>query len=69
MNKEAEFLHDLVNKISLAYGKINRVLMKSETLSKVEIIENIGEAKNDLDAAFEVINERKLTINGGPILK
>jgi hypothetical protein len=69
MNTEEDFIHDLVNKMSMGYGKVNRVLMKKDKLSHDEIIEIIEKAKEDLDLAFEIVNSRKLVINGGATIK
>ena len=69
MRTEKEFIHDLVNKISMAYGKVDRVLMKKDTFTHEEIVSNLENARNDLDETFELINSRKLAINGGTIIK
>jgi hypothetical protein len=69
MNSEVDFIHDLVSQISIAYGKVDRVLMKKDKFTHQEIIQNVEKAKDDLDKVFKLINERKLTLSNRPNLK
>ena len=69
MNSEVDFIHDLVSQISIAYGKVDRVLMKKDKFTHQEIIHNVEKAKDDLDKVFKLINERKLTLSNRPNLK
>lgn len=56
---ENEFIHDLVNKLTMSKGKISRIVKKSEKFSKEEIVEMAQKAEQELDAAFELIKARK----------
>jgi hypothetical protein len=66
---EREFMHDLVNQMSMAHGKINRMLMKREQFSEEEIFENLEQAQINLESAFELINQRRVTLTEGIIIK
>ena len=57
--KEREFIHDLVNKLTMSKGKMARIVNKSEKFTKEELVEMAKKAEEELDAAFELIKARK----------
>jgi len=61
--KEREFIHDVVNKLTMTKGRIGRIIKKSEKFTKEEIIELAKKAEEELDAAFELIKTRKENID------
>ena len=63
MSSEREFIHDLVNKLTIAQGKLNRIILKADKFTKEEVLENAAKAKNDLDEAFKLITTRQKEIS------
>ena len=62
MNPEQEFIHDIANKLTIAHGKLSRIISKSDKFTKEEIIEISSKAKRELDETFELIDFRKKEI-------
>ncbi|MBT4792965.1 MAG: hypothetical protein HON90_15420 [Halobacteriovoraceae bacterium] len=62
MSTENEFLHDIVNKITIAYSRLERIERKLDKFSKEEVVEMVTKARVALDSLLELINERKSEI-------
>jgi hypothetical protein len=62
VSTENEFLHDIVNKITIAYSRLERIERKLDKFSKEEVVEMVTKARVALDSLLELINERKSEI-------
>jgi hypothetical protein len=59
LTPEETFIHDIVNKLTMSQGRLNKILKKSDEFSKEEIIELVSKAKEDIDNSFKIIKIRK----------
>jgi hypothetical protein len=62
MNEEQEFIHDLVNKLTIVYGNVGRIVKKQDTFTKEEMVAKATTATQALEKTFDLINERKSQI-------
>lgn len=58
MDDEGKFIHDIVNKLSIVNGKLNRIIKKHDQFSTEELAEMASTAKLELDLAFQMIDSR-----------
>ena len=56
--KEQEFIHDIVNKLTIAHGGLNNVIEDSEELSKEDILKVCKDVKLNLDKVFALVKAR-----------
>ena len=56
---ERDFIHDVLNPLTIVEGNINLMIRRWEKLSKEEIHESMGLLKTELERAFAIIAERK----------
>ena len=60
---EREFIHDIVNKLTVAEGKLGRIMRKSADLSKEDILADVEKTKSYILQAFDIINSRNAELD------
>ena len=59
MSDEKEFLHELINKATVALGRLERIERKKDVLSPEEILEMCDKARVAIDEQLVLISDRK----------
>ncbi len=59
MSPEQIFIHDIVNKLTIALGELDYIISSKDKLSKEEILESVAAAKLEVNNTFTIIKARK----------
>ncbi len=63
MIDERDFIHDVINKLTMTDGILKRTIKKASKFSKEEILEMNSKALSELESAFKIIKARKIKLD------
>ena len=56
---ENDLIHDIVNKLTICHGKVNRLISKPEKVSKEDMLEQLQKVFGEIEKAMELVEKRK----------
>jgi len=59
MQNENDFIHEIVNTLTIAHSKTKRIQNKLNTLSRESLVEELIKIDRSLERTFNLIKERK----------